>query len=258
MPSRLADASALFAQTRSGSAVGTPWSRPRSTVSASRPKSARTTRWSLPAVLAASEQSASLRSRGKTRASSPGRAPQSPPLRTSPPAVLHDKIDPCATVTRSPAVARAAAATDGGGADGTVVVDVAAGTPGSAVPRGVTALAGGAADSITAAEGPSGTLGPRRTPARRGQATPMTNPATAIAPTPIHEGRSAPEEGTCTVSGPSALRRGIEGTITIGAGAKRKTLLTAGRRARGRACRPGSSGRRRKTARCCLRSLRGA
>ena len=68
----------------------------------------------------------------------------------------------------------------------------------------------------------SGTLGPGRTPAKRGHTTPIKNPAAAMAPTPVQEGRSEPGEGTCTASGPSAFRKDIGRTITIWLAAKRK------------------------------------
>jgi hypothetical protein len=54
----------------------------------------------------------------------------------------------------------------------------------------------------TELEGESGTDGPRRTPATRGQATPTAKPTAAIAPTLIHDGRSAAAEGTSTVGEP--------------------------------------------------------
>jgi uncharacterized protein (DUF3084 family) len=46
----------------------------------------------------------------------------------------------------------------------------------------------GSAGALETEAGRSGTLGPRRTPARRGQATPMTKPTTAMTPTFVHDG----------------------------------------------------------------------
>jgi hypothetical protein len=105
-------------------------------------------------------------------------------LSVSPPDVLHETTDPCPTVTL-----------------------ISCKTSGGETLKGADCGGAGSVDAV------SGTLGPGRTPARRGHTTPATKPLAATTPTPIHEGRSASADGMRTVSGLSALREDIEPTI---------------------------------------------
>ena len=138
---------------------------------------------------------------------------------------------PWATLTRTPPGGAGPAAEgdsdDGATGEGAAGEGNATGTAGATAREDATPGAAGS-PSLAEAAGESGTLGPSLTPARRGQATPTTNPTTATAPTPNQEGRSWAGEGSCTVSGPSALRRGIERTITIGVAARRKRCSSGG------------------------------
>jgi len=124
-----------------------------------------------------------------TIASSPGKVPQSLPLTESPSAVLQFEMTPraTATTTESATSDRPVADSDEGTAD-----------PTDGAPGGVVGLAGtgsgavedgaGEVAATAAVEAADGTLGPRRTPARRGHATPSTKPMAAMTPTLVHDG----------------------------------------------------------------------
>jgi hypothetical protein len=115
--------------------------------------------------------------------------PQSLPFNESPLADLQAKSDPCPTVTSDEAFAVAEGT--GAGAEATAGAGMNAGT--------ATDGDGGADDSTGALDDDAagaGTLGPRRTPASFGQATPTTNPMAAMTPTRVHAGRSSAAEGT--------------------------------------------------------------
>jgi hypothetical protein len=113
-----------------------------------------------------------------------------------------------------------AAATGGGGAETGGVADATERATGAcdgalvAIGGGAEATAGGGAmateveaDAEAAAdEATSGTLGPRRTPASRGQITPMEKPTAAMIPIVFHDGRSCAALGTWTMSWSLALR----------------------------------------------------
>jgi hypothetical protein len=110
----------------------------------------------------------------------------------------------------------AAAALSPGGCDGargprtpaelpTDSTEAADGAAAAETAAGVDCTAGAEA----AADGTSGRLGPNRTPARRGHAIPTTKPAAAMTATLLHDGRSCAGPGTCTTTGPAALRESI-------------------------------------------------
>lgn len=138
---------------------------------------------------------ASLRSLGMTIASSPASPPHCADFSTSPSDVSQRVTEPWPTTT---SMMESLAAGIGDGPE-----DEVAGAPGAAavalptadgsadapcVPGGDAGDAGATSVEDGVEIVASGTLGPSRIPAMRGQATPTTNPAAAIAPTFRHEG----------------------------------------------------------------------
>jgi len=82
-------------------------------------------------------------------------------------------------------------------------------TAGGAPTEGASAAGDALALTLIATAGedaPSGRLGPSRTPASLGHATPAMKPRTAITPTRVHDGASTAGDGTCTMGTPFALR----------------------------------------------------
>jgi hypothetical protein len=90
----------------------------------------------------------------------------------------------------------------GASADGAADADAA---PLASSATGAGALAAGEsgarADAVAIDAASPGALGPGRMPASRGHTTPTANPTTAMTPTLIQLGRSAPSEGIWTVTG---------------------------------------------------------
>src|ERR1700733_11729614 len=152
---------------------------------------------SLPLAPAAAEQDASLRRRGWAIPSKPETGPHAEtPLSASPSSVLHERTTPRLTVTEGGSAGRV-------GAIGAVEAATEADAGGDTVAaRGALAEAGASARAATAEGAASaGTDGPSRTPASRGQATPITKPMAAMIPTLTHGGRSSADVGRSTTSG---------------------------------------------------------
>ncbi len=93
-------------------------------------------------------------------------------------------------------------------------------------PDAVVLEAGASAEAVgtTVDAAVSGRLGPSRTPANRGQTTPTAKPIAAMAPTFIHEGRSASADGTMTVGEEPAPRGTTLATISTRSRQNAKTL----------------------------------
>src|SRR5258708_7085991 len=124
-----------------------------------------------------------------TRASSPGRVPQSAPLRRSPAELRQETTAPWPTEMATAGAGAGADADAGAGAD--------RGSARAGVPAGADAEG-----EVTAS---AGRLGPTRTPATRGHATPTMKPIAVMTPTLCHAGRSASRDGISTESVASAL-----------------------------------------------------
>ena len=168
---------------------------------------------SLPRLPAAPGTCATCFKRACTMGSRPARPPHSLPLSESPASFLHELTCPRLTVTAGASAAGGAEAEALGAA---AVIESAAGAePSAGTPEGASGAREAAATEPAAS---AGALGPMRTPAMCGQATPTAKPMIASTPTRVQDGRSPSLGGMVTVSGAGPLAIEMRSTTRPNAG----------------------------------------